>query len=223
MSIKDVDFASLAAFTAVATHRSFRRAAVELGVSPSALSHSLRELEERLGVRLLNRTTRSVAPSDAGARLLGRLKPTLSDIVDALDEVNSFRDTPMGTLRLNASHQAALFVLAPLMARFLRAYPQMRLEIGTDDDLIDIVAGGFDAGLRFGESIGQDMVAVRIGPRQRWAVVGAPAYFEGRERPSTPHDLKDHECIRYRFHSGALSAGNSSATASWSRSTSRGA
>lgn len=199
-----IDFPGLSAFVAVATHRSFRRAAAELGVSPSAVSHLLRDLEERLGVRLLNRTTRSVAPSDAGTRLLHRLQPMFRDLNDALEEVNEFRDVPAGTLRLNAAHQAARMVLAPIMARFVRTYPQMRLEIVNDDDLVDIVAGGFDAGLRFGESLQQDMIAVRFGPRQRWAIVAAPATLEGREPPRTPHELKDHDCIRYRFHSGTF-------------------
>lgn len=199
-----IDFPGLSAFVAVATHRSFRKAASELGVSPSAVSHLLRDLEERLGVRLLNRTTRSVAPSDAGAKLLQRLQPMFRDLNDALEEVNEFRDAPAGTLRLNAAHQAARMVLAPVMARFIRTYPQMRLEIVNDDDLVDIVAGGFDAGLRFGESLQQDMIAVRFGPRQRWAIVAAPSYLDGRDPPLTPHELKRHDCIRYRFHSGAF-------------------
>lgn len=204
MSKKRVDFTGLAAFVSVASHRSFRQAALELGVSPSALSHSLRELEERLGVRLLNRTTRSVAPSDAGERLLARLKPSLSAMEDALEEVNDFRETPVGTLRINASQQAADLLLAPLMARFLRAHPRMHLEIVTDDALVDIVANGFDAGIRFSESIEQDMIAVRFGRRLRWAIVASPDYFASHGKPLTPLDLKEHACIRYRFQSGAF-------------------
>ncbi len=204
MANHPIDFTRLAAFVAVATHRSFRRAAVELGVSPSALSHSVRELEERLGVRLLHRTTRSVTPTEPGEQLLARLATSFRDMSDALEEINAFRDTPVGTLRINAAHVSAELVLAPLLARFVREYPRMRLEVVIDDNLVNVVAGGFDAGIRFGESIEQDMIAVPIGPRQRFAVVGAPAYFAARPRPETPHDLRGHACIRYRFPSGAL-------------------
>ncbi|EYF00986.1 LysR family transcriptional regulator [Chondromyces apiculatus] len=199
-----MDFSRLSAFVAVATHRNFRRAAVELQVTPSALSHAVRELEESLGVRLLHRTSRSVSPTEAGERLMKRLAGSFAEITDALEEVNAFRDTPTGTLRLNAAHTAAELVLAPLMGRFLQAHPQMHLEIVCDDGLVDVVAAGFDAGVRFGESLQQDMIAVPIGPEQRWAVVGSPAYVARKGRPETPHDLKSHACIRYRFQSGAL-------------------
>ncbi|AKT38640.1 LysR family transcriptional regulator [Chondromyces crocatus] len=199
-----MDFTRLSAFVAVATHRNFRRAAVELGVSPSALSHAVRELEENLGVRLLHRTSRSVSPTEAGDRLLGRLSTSFREIGDALDEVNAFRDTPVGTLRINSSHLAAEMVLTPIMGRFLRAHPQMQLEVVCEDGLVDVVAGGFDAGIRFGESVQQDMIAVPIGPQQRWAIVGSPSYFAQRGRPKVPSDLKAHACIRYRFQSGAL-------------------
>jgi DNA-binding transcriptional LysR family regulator len=198
------DLSDLAAFVAVATHRSFRRAAVELRVSPSALSHAIRGVEERLGVRLLNRTTRSVAPSEAGERLLARLRPALLDIADAVEDVNAFRDTPTGRLRLNVPRVAAQLLLAPVMARFLRANPQMNLEIVADDGLVDIVSAGFDGGVRLGESVERDMVAIPIGRSQRFAVVGSPAYFERREQPRTPNDLRHHPCIRYRFPSGVL-------------------
>ncbi len=198
------DLSDLAAFVAVATHRSFRRAAVELRVSPSALSHAIRGVEEWLGVRLLNRTTRSVAPSEAGERLLARLRPALLDIADAVEDVNAFRDTPTGTLRINVPRPAAQLLLAPVMARFLGANPQMRLEIVADDGLVDIVSAGFDAGIRLGESIERDMVAVAIGPPQRFAIVGSPVYFDRREKPRTPADLRRHPCIRYRFPSGVL-------------------
>ena len=194
----------LASFAAVARLRSFRRAAAELGVSPSALSHALRGLEERLGLRLLNRTTRSVTPSEAGERLLVRLAPALRDIDDALEGINDFRDTPVGTLRLNVPRSAAHMLLAPLLARFLSAYPQMRLELVADDGLIDIVAGGYDAGVRFGESLQGDMVAVPLGPPQRLAVVASPAYLKRHGTPITPHDLAAHNCIRHRFPSGRL-------------------
>jgi DNA-binding transcriptional LysR family regulator len=198
------DFSALAAFAAVATRRSFRLAAVELGVSASAMSHAIRDLEERLGVRLLNRTTRSVAPTEAGERLLARLQPAFRDIADAVEDVNAFRETPVGTLRLNLPRAAAPLILEPVMARFLRENPRMHLEVVADDGLVDIVSAGFDAGIRLGERLERDMVAVRIGRDQRFAVVGSPAYFQDRGKPRTPHELRDHACIRYRFPSGTL-------------------
>lgn len=194
----------LQAFATVARLRSFRRAAGELHVSPSALSHTLRSLETRLGVRLLNRTTRSVSPTEAGQRLLARLAPTLQELDDALDEINSFRDSPVGTLRLNVPRAAAEYVLAPLASRFLREYPGMRLEIVTDDNLIDIVAAGFDAGVRFGERLAQDMIAVPFGPAQRFVVVASPAYLAAHGRPATPQQLSAHRCIRIRFPNGSI-------------------
>lgn len=196
--------ADLQSFAAVARLRSFRQAAAELGVSPSALSHALRGLEARLGVRLLNRTTRSVSPTEAGQRLLARLSPTLQELADALDEINSFRDSPVGTLRLNVPRAAAEYVLAPLASRFLREYPGMRLEIVTDDKLIDIVAAGFDAGVRFGERLAQDMIAVPLGPPQRFVVVASPAYLAEHGRPTTPQQLSEHRCIRIRFPNGSI-------------------
>jgi DNA-binding transcriptional LysR family regulator len=197
------DLSDLEAFAAIARHRSFRRAATERGVSPSALSHVMRGLEERLGVRLLSRTSRSVAPTEAGERLLTRLAPALSDIAEALDEVNSFRDTPVGTLRLNVPRSAARRLLAPMLARFLAAHPRARLEIVTDDGLVDIVERGFDAGIRVGQRLARDMIAVPFGPSRRFAVVGSPAYLTVRGLPSTPHDLQAHACIDRRYPSGA--------------------
>jgi DNA-binding transcriptional LysR family regulator len=194
----------LSAFVAVATHRSFSRAAAELGLSPSALSHTVRSLEERLDLRLLNRTTRSVAPTEAGERLLERLRPALRDIDDALEDANAFRAKPAGRLRLNVPRSAALLLLAPVMTRFIKAYPQMRLEITTEDRLVDIVASGYDAGVRFGESVERDMVAVRIGPDLRMAVVGSPAYFRRHPKPLKPRDLHGHACIRFRLASGGI-------------------
>jgi DNA-binding transcriptional LysR family regulator len=194
----------LSAFVAVATHRSFSRAAAELGLSPSALSHTVRGLEERLDLRLLNRTTRSVAPTEAGERLLERLRPALRDIDDALEDANAFRDKPAGRLRLNVPRSAALVLLAPVMTRFVKAYPQMRLEITAEDRLVDIVASGYDAGVRFGESVERDMIAVRIGPDLRMAVVGAPAYFRRHPKPLKPRDLHGHACIRFRLPSGGI-------------------
>lgn len=194
----------LHAFAAVARTRNFRRAATELGVSPSALSHALRGLESRLGVRLLHRTTRSVAPTEAGERLLARLAPALREIADALDAVNDFRDSPVGTLRINAPRAACDWVLAPLVERFLTAHPGMRIELVDDDGLVDIVAAGFDAGVRFGERLQQDMVAVPLGPAQRFIVVAAPDYLARRGVPTDPRGLVDHDCIRVRFPHGAF-------------------
>lgn len=196
--------ADLQAFAAVARLRSFRRAAVELAVSPSALSHALRGLETRLGVRLLNRTTRSVAPTAAGERLLIRLSPALLDIHGALEEINDFRDSPLGTLRINAPRPACDLVLAPLVAKFLSLHPAMRVDLVADDALVDIVATGFDAGVRFGESLQQDMVALPLGPAQRFIVVGSPDYLARYGQPKCPRDLTQHRCIRIRFPNGSL-------------------
>lgn len=194
----------LQAFATVARHCNFRRAAAEMGISPSALSHALRGLENRLGVRLLNRTTRSVALTEAGERLLGRLAPALREINDALDTVNAFRDSPIGTLRINAPHAACDLLLAPLINRFLAAYPGMRVELVGEDSLIDIVAAGFDAGVRFGESLQQDMVAVPFGPPQRFVVVASPSYLAVRGTPQDPRELTQHACVRVRFPNGSF-------------------
>lgn len=193
----------LQAFATVARLRSFRRAATDMGVSPSALSHSLRGLEARLGVRLLNRTTRSVAPTPAGEALLARLAPALLEIEAALEGVNAHRDSPVGNLRINAPRSAARWVLAPLVARFLERHPGMKVELACDDALVDIVTAGFDAGVRFGETLQQDMVAVPLGPPQRFVVVASPAYLAVNSPPQSPHDLRDHRCICIRFPSGA--------------------
>jgi DNA-binding transcriptional LysR family regulator len=195
--------AELTAFAAVAERRSFSRAAVALGVSASALSHSVRELEARLGVRLLNRTTRSVAPTEAGARLLERLRPALGAIGEALDEVNEYRGRPKGTLRLNVP-RSARFLLQPVIARFLSENPDMRLEIECDDRLIDIVAEGFDAGVRFGEQIAADMIAVRLGGPVSFVLLASPAYLAEHGRPEHPDDLARHRCIRRRFSDGSF-------------------
>jgi DNA-binding transcriptional LysR family regulator len=194
----------LQAFAAVARLRSFRQAASELGVSPSALSHALRGLETRLGVRLLNRTTRSVAPTEAGERLLSRLSPALQDIHGALDEINAFRDSPLGTLRINAPHAACELVLAPLVARFIDTHPGMRVELVADNAFVDIVATGFDAGARFGESLQQDMVALPLGPAQRFVVVASPDYLAAHGTPRCPRELQQHRCIRIRFTNGGF-------------------
>ncbi|QVQ27306.1 LysR family transcriptional regulator [Achromobacter deleyi] len=192
----------LAAFSAVARLGSFRKAGEELGLSTSAVSYAIRNLEERLGVNLFNRTTRSVALTEAGQRLAERLQPVLHDLGDALEEMNQFRGTASGTLRINTSRAASYMLLMPLAAQFLAAYPDIRLEIGEDDSFVDIVGSGFDAGVRLLEAVPEDMVAVPIGPRLRAAVVAAPAYLQGRDPPRHPSELMRHECVRYRFPSG---------------------
>ena len=202
--MKRVRSTDLAIFLAIANHLSFRKASVELGVTASALSHALRAIEERLAVRLVNRTTRGVALTEAGERLFDRIRPAFLDIDAALDDLNNFRDQPHGKLRINAARASTKLVLLPIVSRFLKAYPSVEVEIVIDDALVDVVSSGFDAGVRFGESIAADMIAVPIGPRHRFAVVAAPSYLEGRGKPATPHDLRDHECVRYRFSGGAF-------------------
>ncbi|MDM9629243.1 LysR family transcriptional regulator [Rhizobium sp. S152] len=202
--MKRVRSTDLAIFLAIANHRSFRKAAVDLGVTPSALSHALRAIEERLEVRLVNRTTRGVALTEAGARLFDRIRPAFLDIDAALDDLDTFRGQPYGKLRINAPRAAAKLVLLPIVSRFLKAHPSVEVEIVVNDALIDMVSSGFDAGIRFGESIAADMIAIPIGPRHSFAIVGTPGYFEGRARPLTPHDLKDHVCIRLRFSGGSF-------------------
>jgi DNA-binding transcriptional LysR family regulator len=197
-----IDVADLAVFLAIARHRSFRRAAVELGVSPSALSHALRIIEERLGLRLLNRTTRSVALTEAGERLYARIQPAYSDIGAAIEDLDRFRGKPSGTLRLNASRYAAKHVLMPVVTPFLRAYPEVKVELVIEDGLVDIVAGGFDAGVRLGEFMARDMIATPIGPRQRMVVVASPAFLRRHPAPATPQDLLKLPCIGFRFRSG---------------------
>ncbi len=198
--------AELSTFLAIAEHRSFRHAADVLGVTPSALSHALRGIEERLGLRLFNRTTRSVALTEAGEQLYRRIRPAFRDIADALEDLNNFRGAPAGTLRLNAGRAAARIVLMPLLAGFAAAYPQVRVEVVCDNSLGDMVGQGFDAGVRFGEKLAADMIAVPIGGRQRSAVVGAPGYFARWPRPAHPTALRGMPCIRYRFDSGAYYA-----------------
>ena len=197
------DLHELDAFAAVARLRSFRKAAVERGISPSALSHSLRALEERLGVRLLNRTTRSVTPTEAGARLLARLAPAIDDIAAALAELESLQDVPAGALRINLPRSAARLLLGPMLGRFSAAYPRVQLEAVTDDGLLDIVGAGFDAGVRFGERLAADMIATPFGPPQRFVVVAAPAYLAAHGAPGAPRELERHNCIGRRFPSGS--------------------
>ena len=201
--MKRPEFSDLDAFVAIVRHRNFRRAAKERGVSASTLSQSVRDLEERLGVRLLNRTTRSVTPTEAGERLAGRLSPIFSEMTEALDEVNGFRDTPTGTLRLNVPG-AAQPILAPMVARFLGQHPGIRLEITVDNNFIDVFAEGFDAGIRYDESLALDMIALKIGPPQRYCVVASPDHVRRHGSPERPEDLLTRPCIRHRFPSGAV-------------------
>jgi DNA-binding transcriptional LysR family regulator len=196
--------ADLSTFLSVASHMNFSRAAVELGLTPSALSHSVRTLENRLGVRLFNRTTRSVGMTEAGERLFARLKPAFRDIDDALEDLNSFRDKPSGNLRITAGRQAVELVLLPLAARFLQAYPDVTLEIVADDGLVDVVSEGFHAGVRFGERLEADMVSLPLGAYMRSVVVASPAFFEQHAVPQKPEDLHGLPCIRHRFPSGSL-------------------
>ena len=198
--------ADLSGFLAVVRHMSFRKAADELGVTPSALSHNLRGLEERLQVRLLNRTTRSVALTEAGERLVARLAPAFRDINDALEDLALLHGKPQGLLRINAARVSAQMVLLPLVTKFLGAYPDVRVEIAVDDRLIDMVSEGFDAGVRFGETLAQDMIALAIGPRQRTAIIASPAFFQRHEKPATPQQLRALPCIRFRFGSGRFYA-----------------
>jgi len=193
------DLSVLAAFLAVADEKSFTRAARRLGISPSALSHAIRGLEERIGVRLLARTTRSVAPTDAGEQLIAHLRPALGDISATLEQISELRDTPAGRVRLAVSPVAALVVLAPKLEPFARAYPNVVLDVTTTaTPRVDLVAGGFDAGIRLGEFIERDMTAVRVSRDQRAAIVGSPRYFDAHPKPVTPTDLMDHPCINFR-------------------------
>ncbi len=192
------DLADLTAFVAVADHLSFRAAASQLGVTPSALSHSMRQLEERLGVRLLNRTTRSVSVTDAGLRLLERLRPAVGQIAGALEDLNQERRRPLGRLRIYAIHLAAAAVIAPIWGRFLSTYPEVHLELALGEAPIDIVAKGFDAGIGPRDRVPADMIAVRVMGLMKIAVVGAPAYFARRRPPRTPDDLARHSCVQYR-------------------------
>lgn len=191
----------LVAFTTVARERSFTRAAARLGVSQSALSHTVRALEERLGLRLLTRTTRSVTPTEAGERLLATAGPRLDEIEAELAALSELRETPAGTIRLTTSEHAAETILWPALKRLLPDYPDIKVEMMIEQGLVDIVAQRYDAGVRLGEQVAKDMIAVRIGPDLRMAVVGAPSYFAGRAPPRTPHDLTEHECINLHLTS----------------------
>src|SRR5713226_4847217 len=193
------ELADLNAFVVVAEERSFTRAAAKLGTSQSALSFTVRRLEERLGVRLLSRTTRSVAPTEAGERLLRTLGPALDTIGGELAALSELREKPAGTIRITAGEHAAQAVLWPALATLLPHYPDIKVELIIDYGLTDIVAERYDAGIRLGEQVAKDMIAVRIGPDFRWAVVGAPSYFARRPRPKKPQDLTAHDCINLRL------------------------
>lgn len=201
---KSGDLFALSVFLAVATHRNFRAASTELNVTRSAVSHSVKSLEHRLGVRLFKRTTRSVSLTEAGERLAAKLRPAMPSITEALQEVDDFRETPSGTVRINASDVVIRMILRPILARFRRDYPQVHLDIVTDGRLGDIVAEGFDAGIRLAEAVPQDMIAVRLIETARFAAVASPAYLAARGRPAVPQDLYQHDCIRFRFESGAI-------------------
>jgi DNA-binding transcriptional LysR family regulator len=193
------ELVDLNAFATVAEEQNFTRAAAKLGTSQSALSHTIRRLETRLGVRLLTRTTRRVAPTQAGERLLKTLGPAFDTIAAELASLSELREKPAGTVRITTSEHAANSVLWPALERLLPGYPAIHVELSIDSGLTDIVAERFDAGVRLGESIAKDMVAVRIGPDLRMAVVGAPSYFAARAKPRTPQDLADHQCINLRL------------------------
>jgi DNA-binding transcriptional LysR family regulator len=189
----------LVAFVTVARERSFTRAAARLGLSQSSLSHLIRDLETRLGLRLLTRTTRSVAPTEAGERLLNTVAPRLDDVERELGSLRELRDQPSGTIRITSTDYATDHLLWPKLVPFLRRYPEIKIEIITDYGLTDIVAARYDAGVRAGEQVAKDMVAVRIGPDSSMAVVGAPAYFKKRPEPKLPQDLVQHDCINLRL------------------------
>lgn len=196
--------AQLAVLAAVSDHRSFRAAARELAIAPSAVSHAVSSLEESLGVRLLARTTRSVAPTEEGRLLLQRLKPALEEIGVALDALVEARDRPAGNLRISAPRFASDVILGPRLGAFLNAYPDIKLEIANEDGFTDIVENGFDAGIRFEESLEADMIAIRLTGDVRTVIAGSPGYFKQHPKPKHPHDLVNHRCIKRRFGNGSI-------------------
>lgn len=198
------EIAELAAFAAVAERTSFVKAAGALGVSTSKLSKTIRALEERLGVRLFNRTTRSVAITEAGARLLEQVRPALYDLASAVESINGFRDTPAGILRLTVSSVAGAMVIAPLLGRFLAAYPAITLDISVKDGSVDLIRGRFDAGIRRDKRIERDMIAVRVSRTARIVTVASPDYLAKRQPPKTPRDLRIHNCIRFRLQDDTI-------------------
>jgi DNA-binding transcriptional LysR family regulator len=202
--MRGTQFAELSAFVAVAEQKSFTRAAQTLGISTATLSQAIRSLEDRLGVRLLNRTTRSVGLTSVGERLLGRLRPVLDDYEGALESINDFRDRPCGLLRLTVLPPASEFMLAPVLGRFLAQYSDIKLEVLAEPALQDIVAQRFDAGIRVGQRVERDMVAVRVSGDIRIVTVASPAYLAKHGTPEHPQDLRDHDCIRFRFPGGGM-------------------
>ncbi|MBD8706743.1 LysR family transcriptional regulator [Pseudomonas sp. CFBP 13711] len=199
------DIQDLLAFVAVVNAGGFREGARLSGKSASSLSDAVRRMESRLGVRLLNRTTRSVVPTEAGARLMERIVPALGEVESALDVVNDFRDRPSGTLRLNVPVSAARLILPQIITPFLQAHPDIRMEVVTEESFVDMIAAGCDAGIRYDDRLEQDMIAVPIGPRvQRFATAASPAYLDARGRPEHPRDLLNHSCLRGKFPSGSI-------------------
>lgn len=194
-------FDGLTEFLAVAEHKSFTLAATRLAVTPTAVSHAIKLLERRTGVLLFQRTTRRVALTEAGASLFARLRPAASEIDEALAVLSGFRDQPMGTLRITAPRLSGALLIEPLMPLFRQAYPQVSLDISLDDATVDLMESGFDAGIRLGESIEKDMIAVRLTPDLQWSVVGSPAYFAKAGKPLSPEELTRHACIGFRFAS----------------------
>ncbi|MGO7971698.1 LysR family transcriptional regulator [Rhizobium ruizarguesonis] len=201
--MRATELSELAAFAAVARHKSFRKAGEERGVTASAISHAVLNLEDRIGIRLLNRTTRSVSLTEAGELLISHLDPAFGEMAAALDALNRYRDTPFGKVRINVPNSIGPFVIGRIIGPLLKSNPNLQLEINATDRLVDIVKEGFDAGIRFGERVTEGMIALRIKPRIRLVVVGSPAYFETRPKPATPHELKRHLCIQNMFPSGA--------------------
>ncbi|EJZ23341.1 LysR family transcriptional regulator [Rhizobium sp. Pop5] len=201
--MRATELSELAAFAAVARHKSFRKAGEERGVTASAVSHAVLNLEDRIGIRLLNRTTRSVSLTEAGELLISHLDPAFGEMTAALDALNRYRDTPFGKVRINVPNSIGPFVIGHVIGPLLKRNPNLQLEINATDRLVDIVEEGFDAGIRFGERVTEGMIALRIKPRMRLVVVGSPAYFETRPKPETPHELKRHLCIQNMFPSGA--------------------
>lgn len=199
------DWSALVTFAAIAEAGSLTKAAAALGVSPSALSHAMRSMEARLGVRLLNRSTRSIAPTEAGERLLARLQPAMAEVRGALADLDADRERPCGRLRISAHRTAATHAIVPYIARFTAAYPEVEIELVVDDGLVDIVAGRFDAGVRHAHILDQDMISVPIGGPQRVAVVASPVYFVAHPAPVVePGDLHGHRCLNYRYTSSGL-------------------
>ena len=201
--MRRINLTALEVFFTVAQYGSFRKAAMRRGVNPSALSHVVRSLEENVGVRLFHRTSRSVSLTEAGRQLLQRAGPAISDLAAAVESISTLSERPAGLLRLNMPRLAAGLIVEPIVGKFLSTYPEIRLEVVTSDDLVDIVAEGFDDGIRRDRRLTPGMIALPVGPARRFAVVGAPSYLAGHDRPRTPRDLHAHRCIERRFPSGS--------------------